>query len=197
MTDIKEAFKLLVTLLALSLLVLLCSCGTRKVQKSVNKESSTTEQTTTEKKDIEVEKETQKESNVKKTETITVDDKNQETTKETVYEPIDNTKPSSIIDPDGKETKLNNSKKTTKETTKNNNSKTETKKESSEEIKEKAKEALRLKTESENKAIAEAKRQADINNTDRKSNPLLPLLWLLIPLGGYLIWKFKYKLIGL
>ena len=50
--------KLLITLLALSLIALLLSCGTRKVQKSNVKEEVKTEQAVIEKKDIEIKTET-------------------------------------------------------------------------------------------------------------------------------------------
>ena len=50
--------KLLITLLALSLIALLSSCGTRKVQKSNVKEEVKTEQAVIEKKDIETKTET-------------------------------------------------------------------------------------------------------------------------------------------
>lgn len=51
-------FKLLITLLTVSLVLLMSSCGTRKVEKSHTEQSSITEQATTEKKDITTDKET-------------------------------------------------------------------------------------------------------------------------------------------
>jgi len=163
--DLKETFKLLVTLLALSLLVLLCSCsGTRKVQKSVVKESLSTEQSTTEKKDIETKTETQ---------TVINDESN-----EMEVIPLDITKPFLI---NGKsyfnaKVKLTHRKNKTEIT---------------------AKETVKDLSKYETKAIIAVKKQTRVKDTEKKSNPLLPLLWLLIPAGVYLIWKYKYKIIGL
>lgn len=56
--DLNDIRKLLITLLALSLIALLSSCGTRKVQKSNVKEEVKTEQAVIEKKDIETKTET-------------------------------------------------------------------------------------------------------------------------------------------
>jgi len=151
-------------IILLSILVIFASCGSRKVQKSVVKENSTTEKTETEKKDIET-----------KTETNTVinDESN-----EIEVTPIDTSK---AIIVNGKEYKnaivtLRKKKVNTviekKEIVKDNSAKT---------VKAVA------KTKKDNKDIA----------IERKSNPFLPLLWLLIPAIGYLIWKYKYKLIRL
>lgn len=60
-----------------------------------------------------------------------------------------------------------------------------------------AKEVIKDKTKSETKAITDVKKQTKVKDTEKKSNLFTPLLWLLIPIGGYLIWKYKYKLIGL
>jgi len=60
-----------------------------------------------------------------------------------------------------------------------------------------AKETVKDKTKSENKAITAVKKQATTKDIEKKSNPFLPLLWLLIPAGIYLVWKYKYKIIGL
>lgn len=59
------------------------------------------------------------------------------------------------------------------------------------------KETVRDLSKQETKAIIAVKKQEVKRNVERKSNPLLPLLWLLIPAIGYLIWKYKYKLIEL
>jgi len=165
MIDLKETFKLLVTLLALSLLVLLCSCsGTRKVQKSVVKESLSTEIKATEKKDIETKTETQ---------TVINDESN-----EMEVIPLDTTKPLLI---NGKsyfnaKVKLTHRKAKTEIT---------------------AKETVKDLSKHETKAIIAVKKQTRVKDIEKKSNPFLPLLWLLIPAAIYLVWKYKYKIIGL
>jgi len=157
--------KLMITLLMLSLLWLLCSCsGTRKVQKSVVKESLSTEQSTTEKKDIETKTETQ---------TVINDESN-----EMEVIPLDITKPFLI---NGKsyfnaKVKLTHRKNKTEIT---------------------AKEVVKDLSKHETKAIIAVKKQTRVKDIEKKSNPFLPLLWLLIPCLGYLVWKYKYKIIGL
>jgi len=162
--DLKETFKLLVTLLALSLLVLMCSCGSRKVQKSNVKEETKTEQSTTEKKDIET-----------KTETKTVIN---DETNEIEITPIDTSK---VLIINGK------TYKNAKVKILNRKSKTDIT----------AKETVKDKTKSETRAITATKKQTRVKDIEKKTNPFTSLLWLLIPVIGYLIWKYKYKLIGL
>jgi len=127
--------------------ILLCSCSARKAEKTRTSETIKTE--------IKTEAVIAKteDTNIKKTEKTTVDDKNETTTKETVYEPIDPTKPAITTDPDGTKTILNNSKKTTRETTHKNNTKTdnfiETAIKSTSEVLEKIKTELRPKNGSQ------------------------------------------------
>lgn len=52
-------------------------------------------------------------------------------------------------------------------------------------------------SKSKAKAVNAVKKQSETKHSKRVSNPFLPMLWLLIPLGVYLIWKHKYKIIGL
>ena len=164
---------------------LLSSCGASKSDKNKTKEETKKEASNKSTVDAATE------SNVKKTEKTTVDDQNQTTTKETTYEPIDNTKPSSIIDPDGKETKLNNSKKTTRETTQKNNTKTAVAKASDENHKSKTS----AKSESNNKS--DAKKSGLVVKRENEGFSFWNLLWLLIPAAViYLIWKNKTKIIG-
>ena len=162
--DLKENYKILVTLIAISLLVLLCSCGSRKVQKSDVKEETKTEQSTTKANDIE-----------SKTETNTVinDESN-----DVEITPIDTSKAIIINGKTYKNAKVKflNRKSQTAIT---------------------KKETVRDLSKQETKAIIAVKKQEVKRDIERKSNPLLPLLWLLIPAIGYLIWKYKYKLIGL
>lgn len=93
----------------------MCSCGARKVNKSKSEETIKTESV------INSEAKTESQNNLKVTETVKVDDKTQTITKETTFEPQDNSKESSITESDGKKTILNNTKKTIKETIQNNN----------------------------------------------------------------------------
>ena len=60
-----------------------------------------------------------------------------------------------------------------------------------------AKEVVKDLSKHETKAITAVKKQNTKRDTEKKSNPFTPLLWLLIPVIGYLIWKYKYKIIGL
>jgi len=174
----------MITALLLSLYFLCTSCGARKAEKSRTKEEVKTETTT-----AAVTAKTE-ESNVKKTENTIIDDKNETVTKETTYEPIDNTKPSSIVDPDGKETKLNNSKKTTRETTQKNNTKTDNSKNSNEFHK------SELSEQSESKGKTEAKKADEVIHVDREAWSPWNLLWLLIPIGIVgIAWKNKAKII--
>ena len=162
--DLNDIRKVLITLLALSLIALLLSCGTRKVQKSNVKEEVKTEQATTEKKDIET-----------KTETNTVVN---EETDEIEVKPIDTSKTITI---NGKKYK--------------NAIVTLRKKKVNTTIAEKA--TVKDLSKHETKAITTVKKQEVKRNIERKSNPFLPLLWILLPAIVYAVWKYKFKLIGL
>ncbi|MFV8336423.1 hypothetical protein ACNQF7_10110 [Flavobacterium sp. RSP29] len=171
-------------LIALTLVFsLLISCGARKTEKSKTSEAEKTEASI-----IAYVKKTD-ESNVKKTEKTSTDDKNQTTIKETTYELVDPTKPGSVIDPDGRKTDLNNSKKTTRETTKNNNTKTDNTKTSNESNK------SEVSDQSESNSKSATKKTGKVTNIDRKAFNPLNLLWLLIPLGFLLVWMNKNKII--
>jgi len=162
--DLNDIRKVLITLLALSLIALLLSCGTRKVQKTNVKEEVKTEQATTEKKDIET-----------KTETNTVVN---EETDEIEVKPIDTSKTITI---NGKKYK--------------NAIVTLRKKKVNTTIAEKA--TVKDLSKHETKAITTVKKQEVKRNIERKSNPFLPLLWILLPAIVYAVWKYKFKLIGL
>lgn len=159
------------------------SCSAKKTAKTETSEEVKTE--TVAETDI---KKTE-ESNVRKSENTIVDDKNETITKETTYEPVDPSKPASVIDPDGRKTNLNNSKKTTRETTKKNNTKTDIAKASNENNKSEA------SAKSKSGAKSSAKKGAEIINTNRKAWSSINLLWLLIPLGLLLAWLNKSKII--
>ena len=175
--------KLLITATVFSIILLGYSCGTRKTSKSKTSEKAKTETV------VEYVVEKKEESNLKKTEITTVDDKNQTTTKETVYEPLDNSKPASVTDPDGKETKLNNSKKTTRETTQNNNTKTDNSLTTSESKKAELSENIKdLKKEVAEKTVDD--RQS------KKNSSYYKFLWFLIPIGMvYFFWKNKAAIV--
>src|SRR6478735_9618835 len=104
----KTIIKTFIILTVISLIWLLLSCGSRKVNKEHSKEETKTEQIDNSITEI------QSESNIKQTTTLKVDDKNEIVSKEDTFEPIDPTKEASIIDENGKKTILNNSKKTSK-----------------------------------------------------------------------------------
>lgn len=162
--NLNSILKILVTLLAISLIVLLSSCGTRKVQKSVIKEETKTEQSTKVDNDVTTNKETN---------TVINDESN-----EIEVTPIDTSKAVII---NGK-------------VFKNAKVKIVYRKSQSAII---AKETVKDKTKSENKVITATKKDNKDIAAERKSNTFLPLLWLLIPAAIYLVWKYKYKIIGL
>lgn len=168
-------------LLFLFVICLSISCGARK--KDVSKTTESTKIELTDKSKIE--KSENVESNVKKSETTTVNNQDQTTTIEETVEPIDPTKEAVFTDKEGKKQSLVNGKKTTKTTIKNNNTKTDIAKE--------ATEALKIdKKESEAKDI-KTKAEADKKTVEiavkREAVSLWNLAWLLIPLGLYLVYK--------
>jgi len=180
----KKIFTILLFCLALALAMLFTSCGAFKKDKTKTEEVTKTENSN----NSNLEK--KEESNVKMTENTIIDDKNEIVIEETNYEPIDNTKPATIIDADGKETKLNNSKKTTRKTTHKNNTKTDNSKNSNEFHK------SELSEQSESKGKTEVKKEAEAIKVDRKAWSVYNLLWLLIPIAiVYLAWKNKAKII--
>ena len=181
----KKIFSLLLFCLALALAMLCNSCGAVKKDKTKTEEVTKTENSN----NSVVEK--KEESNEKITENTIIDDKNETVIEETNYEPIDNTKPATIIDADGKETKLNNSKKTTRKTTKKNNTKTDNSKKSDEFHK------SELSEQSESKGKSEGKKAGLAVKRESEAWSIWNLLWLIIPIGiVYLAWKNKVKIIA-
>ncbi len=162
--NLETIIKTFITLLVATAILMMYSCGPRKVQKSIVKEETKTEQATTEKKDITIDNQTK---------TVINEDAD-----EIEVKPIDTSK---AIIVNGKTYK--NSIVTLRK------KKVNIVIENKEIVKD-----LSVKTA---KAIITAKKQEVKLDLERKSNPFLPLLWLLIPLGLYLIWKYKYKFIGL
>lgn len=175
---------ILLWLFAIAVALALNSCSAVKKDKTQTEEVIKTELAITEK------AAKLEESNVKKTENTKVDDKNETITEETTYEPIDPSKPASIIEPDGRKTDLNNSKKTTREITQKNNTKIDNSKKSDEFHKSESSES------SESDAKSNTKKAAEEINVDKKSWSIWNLFWLLIPIAIYLVWKNRTKIIG-
>jgi len=165
-------------------LVSMCSCGSRKVNKSQSKEETTqsvTDNSTTEK---------QSETNVKTTTTVKTDDKNETVTEETILEPADNTKESFVIEKDGTKVVLNNITKTVKKTTQKNNIKSEAKTD----IVEK-----QNSTSKEQKAVVNtnaAKKETKSKKVDKKQfNPFVSIcIGLFGLLALWCVYRFYKKL---
>jgi hypothetical protein len=157
------------------------SCGARKKVATKTEQSTTVESTDKSK----IDKSENTESNVKKSESIIINNQNQTTTIEETVEPIDPTKEAFFTDKEGRKQSLVNGKKTTKTTVSNNNAKSELKNEVAEAIK-------TNKKESEAKAIkakAETVKKADTVHVKREAVSLWNLAWLLIPFSLYLIYR--------
>ncbi|EKT3957696.1 hypothetical protein NTJ28_001683 [Flavobacterium psychrophilum] len=107
----------------LLILLWMTSCGTRKVTTNTTKKENTVENVLTEKKDLEV----NENSNVKVTnEVIETDDT---TVEKTIYAPVDASKPSSFTDENGNKKELNNTSYTHEKTKSKTNKKGTSKKE--------------------------------------------------------------------
>lgn len=147
------------------------SCGARKTAKTETSETIKTETGT-----ASIIQKTE-DTNVKVIENTTIDDKNETTTKEITYEPIDPNRPSVYTDGNGKKQEFINSKIHTKETTQKNNTKAAIAKKA-EAV---SKSELSEKTKSDE--AKEVTTKSEVNNTDRKAWNPLNLLWLLLPVG--------------
>jgi len=157
------------------LVFLLSSCGAKKSSTSKTEEKVKEEVSIT--KDVEK----KDESNVKKAETVTVDDKTETVTKETVYKPVDPTKSASVTTPDGKKIDLNNSELHTKETIQKNNKKTENLVDTA--IKSASTVIEKIKLD----AKSDSKKTAVLIEKDRKAWNVYNLFWLIIPIVIVLI----------
>jgi len=159
------------------------SCGARKVDKNRLEEETKTELTDTSKLAEIGNSETKTETNVKKSETVAVNDQDQTTTVKEILEPLDASKPASYTDKDGKKQDLNNAKKTTETTTKNNNTKTDisANTESVNKSEAKAKKAISVKNDIAKKA--DTKKVSEDIKIDREAWSVWNLLWILIPIG--------------
>jgi FtsZ-interacting cell division protein ZipA len=179
---LKEYCKSILTFLAVGLIILLVtSCGARKKDSSKTTESTKIESTDKSK----IDKSENSESNIKKSQTTTVNNQDQTTTIEETVEPVDPNKEAVFTDSAGKKQSLVNGKKTTKTTVKNNNTKADTKKESTEATKTDKKESeakdIKAKAAADKKAVEIA--------VKREAVSLWNLAWLLIPIGLYLVYK--------
>jgi len=177
---------------ALVLLFALFGCGARKVEKNRVEESTKTEIADKSKTDKLEITETKTETNIKKSEEITINNQDQSTTVEETIEPLDPNKEAAYIDVSGKKQILNNAKKTTKTTTKNNNTKTEssTKTDASEKLASKTdKKVFDFK---DIKVVGIAKKKTEDIHIKRDAVSLWNWLWFLIPIGVcYWAWKNK------
>jgi len=131
--------------LIFALLVSMCSCGARKVQKESSKEEIKTEVVD----NSVIEKQT--DTNVKTTTTVKVDDRNETVTEETEYTPQDASKESFVIEKDGTKVILNNTKKIVRKTTQKNNTLSESKQHVNSDIKSNIKEQKEVKQSSASK----------------------------------------------
>lgn len=162
--NLETIIKTFITLLVATAILMMYSCGSRKVQKSVIKESATTEIATTEKKDIVIDNQTK---------TVINEDAD-----EIEVKPIDTSKAIIVNGKTYKNSIVTLRKKKVNTIIEN-------------------KEIVKDLSIKQTKAITAVKKQEVKRNVERKSNPFAPLLWLIIPAGLYLIWKYKYKIIGL
>lgn len=178
------AIKLLIFLFVICLFV---SCGARKKDMTKTTESNKIESTDKSKTD----KSENVESNLKKSEKITVNNQDQTTTIEETVEPIDASKEAVFTDAAGKKQSLVNGKKTTKTTIKSNNTKTDTAKEATEALKIDKKESetkdVNFKAHDTNESVEIA--------VKRDAFSLWNFAWLLIPVGLYLVYR-NWRLIA-
>ena len=173
---------ILLGVLAVILVLAINSCGARKKNTTKTEQYTTVESTDKSK----IDKSENTESNVKKSESITISNQNQTTTIEETVEPIDPTKEAFFTDKEGRKQSLLNGKKTTKTTVSNNNAKSESKKDVAEAIKTKKKESeakdIKAKTETAKKAAT-----AHVN---REAWSVWNWVWLLIPAAViYYVWR--------
>lgn len=186
MTKLKMAQKISITV-SCFLLFLFCSCGARKVDRTKTIEdlktsSQTTSIDTTKTKQLTT-------NNVKTTTTTQKDDKTQTVVKTTVQEPIDNSKPASIVDETGKKVDLNNAKQTTTETTVLNDKKQTKKKDV---VKDKSDTKIDEKGLSGTTADkSEGNKLDEGEHIDRKGVSFSTILWLILIIILLLIWIFR------
>lgn len=164
-------------------LLSMCSCGARK--SSVEKSK---EETKTEIKDNSV-TEKQIDTNVKTETKITVDDKNETVTEETIYSPSNPEKESFVIEKDGTKVILNNANKTVKKTTQKNNTKSQTFGNS---------ELVKKETVNEQKntiQVNTSKKENKSKEVKKEAVSWYEWLWLLVfPIGIYIGYRIYKKM---
>ena len=172
------------------LVVVISSCGSRKVIRIESKEAAKAEFSDQSKSEQTEQSQTKGEINVKKSEEVTVDNQNQTLTKKETIEPVDPTKPASYTDKDGKKQELNNSKKTIETRTQMNNTKTESKVKTETSGKKESK-TNKKKYENKNiKAKTTNEKLAQENHVDREAWSVFNFLWLLVPAAVlYYVWR--------
>lgn len=168
--------------------LLINSCSVKK-DKSTAKEEVKLEQADKSK----IDKSEEINSNIKVSETTTVNNQDQTTTVEETVEPIDTSKPATYTDKSGNKQELNNTKKTTKTTVKNNNTVTDSKKDSIATTQSSKKESEQK--DLQNKAAA-AKKASNLN-VKKDSSISWSWLWVLLALVVYwLCSRYKSKIIA-
>ena len=172
------------------LVVVISSCGSRKVIRIESKEAAKAEFSDQSKSEQTEQSQTKGEINVKKSEEVTVDNQNQTLTKKETIEPVDPTKPASYTDKDGKKQELNNSKKTIETRTQMNNTKTESKVKT-ETLEKKESKTNKKKYENKNiKAKTTNEKLAQETHVDREAWSVFNFLWLLVPAAVlYYVWR--------
>lgn len=172
------------------LVVVLSSCGSRKVTRTESKEAAKAEFSDQSKSEQTEQSQTKGEINVKKSEEVTVDNQNQILTKKETIEPVDPTKPASYTDKDGKKQELNNSKKTIETRTQMNNTKTETKAKTETSGKTETKAQKKDLKNKDIKAKSATKKLAKKNHVNREAWSVWNWVWLLIPAAViYYVWR--------
>jgi FtsZ-interacting cell division protein ZipA len=185
--------KLLSILFTIFLVSGIWSCGARKVEKNRTEESTKTELIDKSKTDKSEVDQAKTETNIKKTELVTVNNQNQTTTIEEVLEPLDPYKEASYIDASGNKQVLNNAKVTTKITTQKNNTKTNALAKT--DASEKTAETTSKKESIANniKSKSDSKKADEVIHVKRDAWSIFNWLWLLIPIGlCYWAWN-KYR----
>lgn len=176
-----------------SMLFIWCfwGCGAKKTHSEKEKESSLVEVVDKSTTDSKVDKKEESETNVKRSEETIVNNKDQTVTKKETIEPIDNSKPASYKGENGKVQELNNSKKTTETTTKNNNTKTESKIDTEQSEKKTKDSIAEIKMRNDIQAKAEAQRQKEQDDLDRKQFNWLSLWWVYLIVIGLILLALK------
>ncbi len=197
MINLNTIFKILATLLIISMIVLFSSCGAKKTDKTTKSDSSILELTDKSQSEQLEESKANVDTNVKKSETLIISDKDQTTTVEETVEPVDASKPSSYTDKDGKKQELHNSKKTTKTTVKNNNTNINSNSNAVASVKSGSEINKKINNNANIKIKAAAKKNETDVRVDRKAWSMWNLWWLLIvpvALGIRWIWKNKAEI---